>query len=115
MRLAAAAASHQLMPKTWSRDFSPPFLDDRALKKADPHRGRFRTFLLSSLENFMANECDRATAAKRGGKFHFVSLQELELEERHAAGAADQDSAQEVFERRQRGRATLARFAFRRS
>lgn len=80
--------------------FFARFLNDRAVKKADPERGRFRTFLLSSLENFMANEWDRATAAKRGGKFRFVSFDELAVEERHAAGMAEAESPHEVFDRR---------------
>src|SRR4030095_14328599 len=41
--------------------------EKHALAKADPQRGRFRTFLLSSLQNFLANEKARAHAQKRGG------------------------------------------------
>ncbi len=35
--------------------------------RARPERGRFRTFLLSSLRNFMINDWERTRAAKRGG------------------------------------------------
>ena len=42
---------------------------------ANPDRGRFRTFLLSSLENFLANEHAKSEAVRRGGGRRIVSLQ----------------------------------------
>ena len=47
---------------------------------ADPARGRFRSFLLTSLRNFVANEHDRQTAQKRGGGASILPL-ELEVAE----------------------------------
>ena len=44
------------------------------LERADREKGRLRTFLLSSLENFLINEHDRATTLKRGGNFRILSL-----------------------------------------
>ncbi|QEG01264.1 RNA polymerase sigma factor [Stieleria maiorica] len=41
---------------------------------ADRSRGRFRTFLLSSLENFLANEKAKANALRRGGGKSIISL-----------------------------------------
>ena len=40
--------------------------EKHAVAKVDPQRGKFRTFLLSSLQNFLANENERARAQKRG-------------------------------------------------
>ena len=37
------------------------------LRAASQERGRFRSFLLTSLKNYLANEHDRAVALKRGG------------------------------------------------
>jgi RNA polymerase sigma-70 factor (ECF subfamily) len=37
------------------------------LRVADPDRGRFRAFLLTSFKHFIAGETDRQRAAKRGG------------------------------------------------
>lgn len=34
---------------------------------ADPHRGRFRAFILTSCRHYLLNEIDRARAQKRGG------------------------------------------------
>src|SRR5689334_12192972 len=42
-------------------------LEKQTIAHADPRRGRFRAFLLTTLQNFLANERDKARAAKRGG------------------------------------------------
>ena len=41
---------------------------------ADPARGRFRAFLLTSARHFLSNERDRARSLKRGGAISIVSL-----------------------------------------
>ncbi len=79
--------------------FFARFLHDRAMKKADPMRGRFRTFLLSSIENFLANEWDRTRAAKRGGNFRFVPIEELAAAERDTMDTATAASPETVFDR----------------
>jgi len=78
--------------------FFAQFLQDRTVKKADTLRGRFRTFLLTSLQNFLANEWDRASAAKRGGKFRFVAFDQLASEERDALDAPDTASPEMAFD-----------------
>ncbi len=50
-----------------TQEFFVRLLEKNALAKAAPERGRFRNFLLASLNNFLANEWDRASAQKRGG------------------------------------------------
>ncbi len=42
-------------------------LERNWLERADQQRGRFRSFLLTSISNFLANEWDKARAQKRGG------------------------------------------------
>ncbi len=49
-------------------------LDKQTIAHADPNRGRFRAFLLTALKNFLANEWDKARAAKRGGERSPLSL-----------------------------------------
>lgn len=44
------------------------------LARADPARGRFRTFILTALDRFLADEHDRTRAAKRGGDREILSL-----------------------------------------
>ena len=53
--------------------------------------GRFRSFLLKALQNFLANEWDRASAKKRGGGRCIVSLEEVDAESRYLADAANAD------------------------
>lgn len=51
-------------------------LEYKTLSRADREKGRLRTFLLGSLQNFLANEYDRAQALKRGGGRQILSLDE---------------------------------------
>jgi hypothetical protein len=46
------------------------------LSRADQEKGRLRTFLLTSLQNFLFNEYDRMRAAKRGGDRQILSFEE---------------------------------------
>jgi RNA polymerase sigma factor (sigma-70 family) len=50
-----------------TQDFFARLLRERIFARADPQRGRFRSFLLANMKNFLANEWDRAHAQKRGG------------------------------------------------
>ncbi len=51
------------------------FLEKRSVRDADPARGRFRAFLLGSVQHFLSNDRDRAHALKRGGWTTFVPLE----------------------------------------
>jgi RNA polymerase sigma factor (sigma-70 family) len=57
-----------------TQDFFARLLEKRLAAVADPKRGRFRSFLLANLKNFLANEWDRAQAQKRGGGATVLSL-----------------------------------------
>jgi RNA polymerase sigma-70 factor (ECF subfamily) len=50
-----------------TQEFFARLLEKNALARASPERGRFRSFLLTGMKNFLANEWDRAKAQKRGG------------------------------------------------
>jgi RNA polymerase sigma factor (sigma-70 family) len=56
--------------------FFAHLLEQNTLTHADQQRGRLRTFLLGSLQNFLYNEFDRARAIKRGGGRQIVSIEE---------------------------------------
>lgn len=47
---------------------------NRSLARANPARGRFRTFLLTALQHFVRDELDRAKTWKRGGRTNLVPL-----------------------------------------
>ncbi len=53
--------------KDLTQGFFAALLERNFLKNVHRDRGRFRTFLLTALENYLADERDRARALKRGG------------------------------------------------
>ena len=65
-----------------------------------PSKGLFRTFLLTSLVNFLRDERDRQHAAKRGGGVRPVSWDELTAEEIYRHEPADSLTPEKLFERR---------------
>lgn len=77
------------------------FLHEKhAVAKADRERGKFRTFLLSSLQNFLSHENERARAEKRGGGRELIFLDALNAQERYRLDAAEQETPETVFETR---------------
>ncbi len=57
-----------------TQEFFAQLLEKDYLQAADPNRGKFRSFLLTSFKHFMSKEHDRAKAQKRGGDRRVVSL-----------------------------------------
>jgi RNA polymerase sigma factor (sigma-70 family) len=62
--------------KDLAQGFFAMVLERQALKGVDPAKGKFKTFLLTLLERFLANERERANAKKRGGTKVVVPLEE---------------------------------------
>lgn len=58
-----------------TQGFFTVFLEKNYVKSADALRGRFRSFLLASVQHFVANERDRMRAQKRGGHLSFLPLE----------------------------------------
>src|SRR6266700_6345697 len=56
-----------------TQDFFVMILERNWLEHANPNRGRFRSLLLKSLQNFLINATEKAHARKRGGDVKFVS------------------------------------------
>jgi len=69
------------------------------LEGVHPAKGRFRSFLLASLKNFVANEFDRAQAEKRGGKMTFVPIDTLNPQERYLEESNSGLTAEKMFDR----------------
>lgn len=65
-------AQHEAQDLT--QEFFARLLAGNGLRLADPERGRFRTFLLSAVKHFLANEWDKARTLKRGGDREFVPI-----------------------------------------
>jgi len=83
-----------------TQEFFSQFLAKNYLARADPDRGKFRTFLLRSLRNFMINEWKRAGRLKRGGGLEFLSIDANAAEVRYAAGASDEFNPDAEYETR---------------
>jgi RNA polymerase sigma factor (sigma-70 family) len=60
--------------------FFAHLVEQNALSKADQEKGRLRTFLLTSLQNYMRDEHGRAQALKRGGGQTAISLDQRTAE-----------------------------------
>jgi RNA polymerase sigma factor (sigma-70 family) len=75
-------------------------LEKHALQQADPARGRFRSFLLTSLKNFAANEHDREITKKRGGGVPTVSLEFETAEGRFQLEPPSDETPERIFNRR---------------
>jgi RNA polymerase sigma factor (sigma-70 family) len=90
---------HQAQDLT--QEFFARLLDKKAIALAAPQRGRFRSFLLTSLKNFLTNEWEKGQALKRGGGQPALSLQ-LNLdsaESRLCLEPAHQLTPERCFER----------------
>jgi RNA polymerase sigma-70 factor (ECF subfamily) len=74
--------------------------EKHALAKADPQRGKFRTFLLSSLQNFLANEKARAHSQKRGGGREMIFLDAEDARSRYRLEPAHELTPEAIFEMR---------------
>src|SRR6266568_9233971 len=66
-----------------TQEFFARLLAGKDLSGVDRAKGKFRSFLLAALNHFLANEWDRATAAKRGGNHVLISLDDDNAEERY--------------------------------
>src|SRR5689334_22649966 len=55
-----------------TQEFFLRLLGKHYLSQIDPVRGRFRSFLLAAFKHFLANEWNRASAVKRGGRATFL-------------------------------------------
>ncbi len=65
-----------------------------------PGIGRFRSFLLTALKHFLANEWDRVRAQKRGGGRPLLSLDAAEAESRYRIEAVEMTTPETLFEQR---------------
>ena len=66
-----------------TQGFFLDLLEHKALTRADQQKGKFRSFLLASLKNFLSNEAQKARCLKRGGQIQFVSVDFSEAEDRY--------------------------------
>ena len=82
-----------------TQEFFARLLEKNYLADVDRGKGRFRSVLLASLKNFLANEWDKAQTQKRGGGKTFVPIDAQSAETRFGVDPADPQSADKIFDR----------------
>lgn len=82
-----------------TQSFFADLIADSSISRADPDRGRFRSFLLGALKHFMADERDRANAIKRGGNIEFVPFDLALAEERYGVQPSSDGSPDHEYDR----------------
>src|SRR5215469_1719452 len=89
-----------------SQDLTQSFflhlLEHSGLVQVDPCKGRFRSFLLASLQNFLSAAERRDRTIKRGGFCAFISLEAAAVESRYQLEPADDSAltAEQIFDAR---------------
>jgi RNA polymerase sigma factor (sigma-70 family) len=63
-------------------------------------KGKFRSFLLKSMQHFLADEWDKAKALKRGGDKTVVSLDDKDAEARYRLEPVESMSPDKLYDRR---------------
>src|SRR6266850_2532887 len=82
-----------------TQEFFAQLIEKHRLKHARPDRGKFRSFLLSSLKNFLNAEWRRSRATKRGGAYCIIPWEESKAEERYSSEPAAEHTPEKSFER----------------
>jgi len=83
-----------------TQEFFARLIEGRWVENADREKGRFRSFLLSAMNHFLADEWDKARAQKRGGGVGLVPLQFDTAETRYGMNPADNLTPERCFELR---------------
>ena len=99
-----AYVRHRGVSSEDARDVTQAFLasliERNDLKHVSQDRGRFRSFLLASLQHFLANDAARRRTAKRGGGMRVVPLDSDEPEGRYRLEPAGPATPEALYERR---------------
>jgi RNA polymerase sigma factor (sigma-70 family) len=83
-----------------TQEFFARLLKGNWVERADPHKGKFRSFLLSVMNHFLADEWDKARALKRGGGMTPLPLEFNTAEARYSHESADNATPEHIYERR---------------
>lgn len=83
-----------------TQGFFARLLEKRWLEAADREKGKFRSFLLTALKRYLANEWDHARTLKRGGGVVHVPMDTQVAESRYVVEPVLAGGAEELYERR---------------
>lgn len=82
-----------------TQEFFIRVIEGRYLDRADPDKGRFRAFILTSLKFFLADAGDRSRAQKRGGG-RVLSFDASSGEDWYQREPGHNETPERIFERR---------------
>jgi len=82
-----------------TQEFFARLLAKDYVARADPQRGKFRSFLLTGLKRFLCDEWDKACRLKRGGGQKPISFDTHSAEERYRLEPVEQMTPERLFER----------------
>jgi DNA-directed RNA polymerase specialized sigma24 family protein len=84
-----------------TQSFFAYLIEKKIYTRVDRQKGKFRSFLLASLKNFLADASDRERTLKRGGGRDFLPLHEEQAEEAESLFQTQSNTTNEdrVFER----------------
>lgn len=83
-----------------TQSFFAHLFQKEALKTVAREKGKFRSFLLATLTNFLNNERDRQLTIKRGGRIKMFSWDEVKAEAQYQNEPVDHVTPEKLFERR---------------
>jgi len=81
-----------------TQEFFARLLEKNWINGADRAKGRFRSFLLSAMKHFLADEWDKGRAQKRGGGIRLVALPFETAETRYFREPADDVTPERAYE-----------------
>jgi RNA polymerase sigma-70 factor (ECF subfamily) len=87
-----------------TQSFFAYLIEHKIYARADRQKGKFRSFLLASLKNFLSDSRDREQALKRGGGRGFLPLDEGQVEEAESlfqthGGSGEENADDRIYER----------------
>jgi RNA polymerase sigma factor (sigma-70 family) len=101
--------------KDLTQGFFLHLLNHKTLRQVSPIKGKFRSFLAASLQNYLLDQVDHARRLKRGGNIDFVPFDAKSAEHRYQLASPDLLTPDKVFDAKwaltllEESRARLAR------
>lgn len=84
----------------YTQEFFSVLIRRRCLANVGPEKGRFRTYLLTSLDYFLHDQRSRQQAAKRGGGAASIAIDSLSAEQRFLLEPQTDETPDKAFDRR---------------
>ena len=82
-----------------TQGFFARLLERQTFTRAQVDRGKLRTFLLTDLKHFHADETRRATALKRGGDHTFIPIDAEDVERRYEESLRGSEDPESLYQR----------------